>query len=39
MRAIAGQFIVIIVASVVAQLTATYLVNNVRAVRNLTGPL
>lgn len=39
MRAHVTQFALIVVAGVVAQLTATYLVNNVRAVRNATGPL
>jgi len=39
MRAIAGQFVFLVAASVVATLTATYLINNVRAVRNFTGPL
>lgn len=39
MRAHAANFVITLAAAVAAQLVATYLVNNVRAVRNLTGPL
>lgn len=39
MKAVAITFVATVVAAVAGQLLATYLVNNVRAVRNVVGPL
>lgn len=39
MKTVAVAFVASIVAAVAGQLLATYLVNNVRAVRNVVGPL
>jgi uncharacterized protein YoxC len=39
MKAATITFVSTIVAAVAAQLLATYLINNVRSVRRLTGPL
>ena len=39
MKAAAVTLAITLVAAVGGQLIATYLVNNVRAVRNVTGPL
>lgn len=39
MKAAAITFVASLAAAVAGQLLATYLVNNVRAVRNVVGPL